>query len=49
MEFSPTGPVARALVGLRPDGDLVAAITARAAAFDPCVAFRVTVRKAADA
>ena len=47
--FHPSGPLPRALAGSRPEGDPAAAITRVAAAFDPCVAFHVTVREAADA
>nr|WP_294506710.1 hypothetical protein [uncultured Rhodopila sp.] len=47
--FHPSGPLVRALTGFRPGTDAVAAITRRAAAFDPCVALRVSVESAADA
>nr|WP_294527039.1 hypothetical protein [uncultured Rhodopila sp.] len=49
--FHPAGPLVRALTGFRPGPgpDAVAAITRRAAAFDPCVALRVSVESAADA
>ncbi|MFL5288774.1 MAG: hypothetical protein ACJ8AW_49435 [Rhodopila sp.] len=47
--FHPDGPLARALIGFRPGPDAAAAITRRAAAFDPCVALRVVVESAADA
>jgi coenzyme F420-reducing hydrogenase alpha subunit len=47
--FHPDGPLAQALAGFRPGPDAVAAITRRAAAFDPCVALRISVESAADA
>jgi coenzyme F420-reducing hydrogenase alpha subunit len=47
--FHPAGPLVRALTGFRPGADALAAITRRAAAFDPCVALRVAVESAADA
>jgi hypothetical protein len=47
--FHPAGPLVRALTGFRPGVDAVAAITRRAAAFDPCVALRVAIESAADA
>ncbi len=47
--FHPAGPLVLALTGYRPGTDAVAAITRRAAAFDPCVALRVSVESAADA
>jgi hypothetical protein len=47
--FHPAGPLVRALTGFRPGPDPVAAITRRAAAFDPCVALRVSVESTADA
>jgi coenzyme F420-reducing hydrogenase alpha subunit len=47
--FHPAGPMVRALTGFRPGSNPVAAITRRAAAFDPCVALRVSVESAADA
>lgn len=49
--FAAGGPLVRSLVGRRTDaiaaeaaGDLAAAIEARIAAFDPCVAFALTIR-----
>jgi hypothetical protein len=47
--FHPAGPLVRALTGYRPGDDAVAAITRRAAAFDPCVALRVSLESNADA
>jgi hypothetical protein len=47
--FHPAGPLVRALTGFRPGADALAAITRRAAAFDPCVALRVAVESAPDA
>jgi coenzyme F420-reducing hydrogenase alpha subunit len=47
--FHPDGPLARALTGFRPGRDAAAAITRRAAAFDPCVALRVAIESAARA
>jgi coenzyme F420-reducing hydrogenase alpha subunit len=47
--FHPSGPLVRALTGFRAAPDAVAAITRRAAAFDPCVALRVSVESAEDA
>jgi hypothetical protein len=44
--FHPDGPLARALIGARPGPDPAAAITRRAAAFDPCVALRVVIENA---
>jgi uptake hydrogenase large subunit len=47
--FHPDGPLVQALAGYHPGPGATAAITRRAAAFDPCVALRVTVESAADA
>jgi hypothetical protein len=47
--FHPAGPLVRALTGFRPGADALAAITRRAAAFDPCVSLRVAVESAPDA
>jgi uptake hydrogenase large subunit len=47
--FHPDGPLARVLTGFRPGRDAAAAITRRAAAFDPCVALRVAIESAAHA
>jgi len=47
--FHPAGPLVRALTGFRPGADALAAITRRAAAFDPCVALRVAVESSPDA
>lgn len=47
--FHPSGPLARALIGLAVQGDAGETIRLHAAAFDPCVAFEVTVTEAAHA
>lgn len=47
--FHPDGPFARALIGFRPGDIPIRAIAARAAAFDPCVAFDVSISEAPDA
>lgn len=41
--FHPEGPLVRTLTGFRAGPDPVASISRRAAAFDPCVALRVTI------
>jgi hypothetical protein len=47
--FHTAGPLARALTGFRPGREAAASIARRAAAFDPCVALRVSIESAADA
>lgn len=47
--FHPDGPLARCLIGWRPEGGLPDAILTRAAAFDPCVRFSAAVGEARDA
>lgn len=41
--FHPAGPAARSLVGMAVAGDDLAPVVARVAAFDPCVAFTVSL------
>jgi coenzyme F420-reducing hydrogenase alpha subunit len=47
--FAADGPFARSLIGLRCGDSPQTEITNRAAAFDPCVAFRVAVEEQSDA
>jgi hypothetical protein len=47
--FHPAGPLAQALVGLRPVGDPAATIARHVADFDPCVGFRISITEAANA